>query len=224
MKLYLDSADTEAWQELMPLGVFSGITTNPLLIERAGRSGTLADIEELVHKAKQLGARQFHAQVSGDPEGYAAWAGNLYDIGAKHQIETVVKIPLVPKAIAQIAAVKALGGKILVTACYHANQGALAAAVEADFIAPYVGRMAAAGLDTDEQMQQLVGLRDHALHRFEILCGSIKTAEEIAELGAIGIDAVTISPDVARALLNNSSSLTAYDDFERAAAESAKLA
>ena len=222
MKLYLDSADTQAWQELMPLGVFYGITTNPLLIERAERTGTLEDIEALVEQAKALGARQFHAQVSGDPEGYANWAAKLYEFGAKHQIETVVKIPLVPEAIAQISAVKALGGKILVTACYHANQGTLAAAVEADFIAPYVGRMAAAGLDTDEQMQQLVGLRDHALHRFEILCGSIKTAEEIAELGAIGIDAVTISPDVARALVNNTNSLTAFDDFERAAAASAK--
>ena len=112
----------------------------------------------------------------------------------------------------------------MVTACYHANQGTMAAAVEADFIAPYVGRMAAAGLDTDEQMQQLVGLRDHALHRFEILCGSIKTADEIAELGAIGIDAVTISPEVARALVSNTSSLAAYKDFERAAEASANNA
>ena len=224
MKLYLDSADTDAWQKLLPLSVFHGITTNPLLIERAGRSGTLEDVEALVQEAKKLGARQFHAQVSGDPQGYSAWAAYLYEFGAKHGIETVVKIPLVPEAMAQIPAVKALGGKILVTACYHANQGTLAAAVEADFIAPYVGRMAAAGLDTDEQMQQLVGLRDHALHRFEILCGSIKTADEIAELGAIGIDAVTISPEVARALVSNTSSLAAYKDFERAAVASANNA
>ena len=224
MKLYLDSADTSAWQELMPLGIFYGITTNPLLIERAGRSGTVEDVEALVRQAKELGAKQFHAQVSGDPAGYADWAAGLYKMGERFQIETVVKIPLVPDAIAQIAAVKALGGKILVTACYHANQGTLATAVEADFIAPYVGRMATAGLDTDEQMQQLVGLRDHALHRFEILCGSIKTAEEIAELGAIGIDSVTISPDVARALVNNTNSLTAFEDFERAAKASATTA
>ncbi|MEP2558582.1 MAG: transaldolase family protein, partial [Rhizobiaceae bacterium] len=169
-------------------------------------------------EAKNLGAQQFHAQVSGNTNSYVEWAKRLYALGDKHGIETVVKIPLVPNAIAQIGAVKALGGKILVTACYHANQGTIASAVEADFIAPYVGRMAAAGLNTDEHMQQLVGLRDHARHQFEILCGSIKTADEIAELGAIGIDSVTISPEIAHALVNNSKSLTATEDFERAAA------
>ncbi|HCI07732.1 MAG TPA: transaldolase, partial [Sulfitobacter sp.] len=36
MKLYLDTADTTAWDDLMPTGMFYGITTNPLLAVRAG--------------------------------------------------------------------------------------------------------------------------------------------------------------------------------------------
>ena len=221
MRLYLDTADTDAWKALMPTGIFHGITTNPLLIERAGRSGTPDDIHDLMAKAKELGAHQFHAQVSGDPNGYVEWAGRLFEMGHEHGIDAVAKVPLVPGSIDQVPAIKSLDGKVLVTACYHANQGAIAAAVKADFIAPYIGRMAQAGLDTDEQMQQLVGLRDHADHRFKILCGSIKTAEEIAELGAIGIDAVTLSPQVAQDLISNQLSLTAHADFERAAAATA---
>ena len=157
-----------------------------------------------------------------DPASYADWAHHFYEMGHKHGIDAVVKIPLVPEAIAQTHAIKSLGGKILMTACYHANQGAIAVAVKADFIAPYVGRMAAFGLDTDVHMQQLVRLRDQALHQFEILCGSIKTSDEIAELGALGIDAVTLSPQIARELVDNSNSLAAFDDFERAATVSAK--
>jgi transaldolase len=221
MRLYLDSADTDAWQELMPLGIFYGITTNPLLIERAGRSGSPDDLDVLVAMAKDLGAQQFHAQVSGAQNSYVDWSSQLYQLGNRHGIETVVKIPLVPEALARVAAIKELGGKILMTACYHANQGTIAAAVQADFIAPYVGRMAASGLDTDTHLQQLVGLRDHSVHPFQILCGSIKTADEIAELGAIGVDAVTLSPEVARELTNNRSSLAAFDEFENAAAKAA---
>lgn len=34
--LYLDTADMAAWDDLMPTGLFHGITTNPLLAVRAG--------------------------------------------------------------------------------------------------------------------------------------------------------------------------------------------
>ena len=36
MHLYLDSAEVTAWADLMPTGLFRGITTNPLLAQRAG--------------------------------------------------------------------------------------------------------------------------------------------------------------------------------------------
>ena len=36
MTLYLDSADFNSWDELMPLGIFKGITTNPILAAKAG--------------------------------------------------------------------------------------------------------------------------------------------------------------------------------------------
>ena len=35
MKLYLDTANTLEWDELMPLGFFEGIITNPLLAQKA---------------------------------------------------------------------------------------------------------------------------------------------------------------------------------------------
>ena len=36
MTLYLDSADFNSWDELMPLRIFKGITTNPILAAKAG--------------------------------------------------------------------------------------------------------------------------------------------------------------------------------------------
>jgi hypothetical protein len=35
LRLMLDSADERQWQEWLPLGLFYGVTTNPLLLARA---------------------------------------------------------------------------------------------------------------------------------------------------------------------------------------------
>ncbi len=32
--LFLDTADTQQWQHWLPTGLFYGVTTNPLLLER----------------------------------------------------------------------------------------------------------------------------------------------------------------------------------------------
>ena len=59
----------------------------------------------------------------------------------------MIKIPLVQPAIAQVPKLKALGGKILMTACYDAVQCLTAIALEADYLAPYLGRMQAKDID-----------------------------------------------------------------------------
>lgn len=33
IRIYLESADKEDWKTLLPLGIFSGINTNPLLLK-----------------------------------------------------------------------------------------------------------------------------------------------------------------------------------------------
>jgi len=40
--LYLDSADPTVWERWLPSGLFHGVTTNPLLLERAGQTCTVA--------------------------------------------------------------------------------------------------------------------------------------------------------------------------------------
>eukprot|EP00958_Prasinococcus_capsulatus_P009965 scaffold966_cov415-Prasinococcus_capsulatus_cf.AAC.28 len=36
MRLFLDSADAGAWSDYLPSGVFYGVTTNPLILQRDG--------------------------------------------------------------------------------------------------------------------------------------------------------------------------------------------
>ena len=54
MRLYLDTANTQDWVKLLPLGVFYGITTNPLLAQRAGLDYARSDWRGLLAHAKAL--------------------------------------------------------------------------------------------------------------------------------------------------------------------------
>lgn len=214
MTLYLDTADVAVWDELMPTGLFHGITTNPLLAARAGLDYRAIDWAEMAKKAADLGAAELHAQVYGPSEGYADWSGSLYQAGKAAGIETVVKIPLVEHAIRATPGIKALDGRILMTACYDAKQMFVAQALGADFIAPYFGRMDEAGLDAMSHLSAMKAIQKQGSAKCEILVASLRSPEQMVQLSNAGQDMFTIAPAVARALLSDARSITAYDEFE----------
>ena len=218
MTLYLDTADRAAWADLMPTGLFHGITTNPLLAARAGLDYPRIDWPAMAGLARDLGAAELHAQVAGPAEGYVDWAGALYEAGRAAGIEAVVKIPLVETAIRATPAIKALGGRILMTACYDAKQMFIARAQGADFIAPYFGRMAEAGIDAMAHLATMARMNTFPGKRCTVLVASLRAPEQMVALADLGHDSFTISPDIARALLSNDHSIAAHAAFEAAIA------
>jgi transaldolase len=217
MKLYLDTAETDLWDDLMPTGMFHGITTNPLLAARAGLSYAQIDWREMAAQARALGARELHAQVFGPVDGYVDWAGALYEAGRAEDIETVVKIPLVDAAIRATPSIKALGGRILMTACYDAKQMFVAQALRADYIAPYFGRMTEAGIDAVAQLSAMKTIQEHGAGGCQIMVASLRSAAQMVELAGHGMEVFTIAPAIARELLSEARSETAYASFEDAA-------
>ena len=59
MKLYLDSFDVESWKEWMPSGLFYGITTNPILAERAGLFYPSINWSSKMALAEKLNVKEF---------------------------------------------------------------------------------------------------------------------------------------------------------------------
>ena len=217
MKLYLDTAETDLWDDLMPTGLFHGITTNPLLAAKAGLSYAQIDWHAMAAKARGLGAHELHAQVFGPVDGYGDWAGALYEAGRAEGIETVVKIPLVDAAIRATPAIKTLGGRILMTACYDAKQMFVAQALHADYIAPYFGRMSEAGIDAVAHLTAMKAIQEQGAGACQIMVASLRSTDQMVELAGHGMDVFTIAPDIARALLNEDRSETAFAAFEEAA-------
>ena len=214
MDLYLDTADREAWADLMPTGLFRGITTNPLLAQRAGLDYPSINWTDMAQRARDLGAQDLHAQVFGPVETYVGWASRLYEAGAAAGLRAVVKIPMTDAALRTVPAIKALGGAILLTAVYDPKQVIVAKALNADFAAPYFGRMSEAGLpalDHVTQMQTIAGGQPR------ILVASLRNADQIVALAARGLDCFTLAPDLARSLFSDPMTDLAAAAFEAAA-------
>ncbi|WP_343116151.1 transaldolase family protein [Ostreiculturibacter nitratireducens] len=220
MELFLDSADVPAWEELMPTRLFTGITTNPLLAARAGLAYPGIDWGALAGRAAELGAKELHGQVFGPVEGYADWAGALYEEGRKAGLRTVVKVPLTEEGIRAMPAIKALGGPVLMTAAYDAKQMFVATALGADYIAPYFGRMLEKGLPAFEAMDQMLAIGRASRSQTKILVASIRETGQMAQLAKRGLDCFTIAPNIARDLLNDANTIAAARDFEAAAMSS----
>ncbi|NRB00181.1 MAG: hypothetical protein HRU32_10225 [Rhodobacteraceae bacterium] len=217
MHLYIDTADTAVWDDLMPTGLFTGITTNPLLAQRAGLSYPDIDWGALARHAADLGAQELHGQVYGPVESYVDWAGDLYEAGRAAGLRTVVKIPLSEAAIRVTPSISDLGGPILMTAAYDAKQMFVATALGADYIAPYFGRMLEKGLPAYEALAQMKAIGTSAASAPRILVASLRTAEQMARLAAEGQDCFTIGPALARDLLSDPNTLAAVEEFEAAA-------
>lgn len=215
MRLYLDSADTDQWNRLLPSGIFYGVTTNPLLAARAGLDYGQINWSELARRVCDFGGSELHGQIVGDEIAALRFAENIYDIGAKLQLETVVKIPLTRQGIYLAPKIRAMGGKILMTACYSAHQMIIAQAIGADYIAPYVGRMAEAGRDIDTQLRQIKSMS--AMGKCRPLLASLRSVTQMIDLIDMGHDCFTISPAIADALMEEPLTLTAAQEFEAAA-------
>lgn len=212
MRLYLDSADPKTWAELMPLGAFYGITTNPLLAHRAGWAYDDQDWSKLFATAAGLNVQELHIQLYGGAKNYVPFAEKIYTLGKAHGIDGVVKIPMVPQMLSVYPEIKSMGGKILLTACYHAKQAVLADALDADYLAPYVGRMADLGLDAMDQLAKMQRVFDYGSCR--LITASLRSTDQIVETAGLGAFSATISATLAKELFHEDHSLWAVEEFE----------
>ena len=218
LRLLLDSADPDAWGEWLPTGLFRGVTTNPTLLRRAVQPCSLEHLVELTARALELGAEELHLQ---------AWGEDLLACGrALAQLapgRIWVKLPITFAGAAAARALISEGCSVTFTACYEPAQVLLAAALGADYIAPYLGRISDLGRDGHAELTRMQRIVD-TLRRADpdspgaaprLLVASLRSPNDLAHLAAEGLDTFTISPDIATALFAVEPTLAAASQFER---------
>ena len=142
LHLYLDTADEHAIAELLPTGLFAGVTTNPVILERSGLGS--ADIPRVLEHALASGAKAVFLQSWGEGREELVARGRRL---AALDPQVRVKVPATAEGLPAAAALVADGIEVLVTAVHTVAQALYAEAAGATTIAPYVGRIASSGGD-----------------------------------------------------------------------------
>lgn len=214
MRIFVDSADANAIKTALAYGYVYGVTTNPTLLRRAG---VRADqVPQLVEHAFEHGAHEVQVQTYSLDEMSMVRQGK--QLAAIHPGRVVIKIPATAAGYAAAPHLVAQDIRVTLTAVYTNRQALLAQSVGASYIAVYLGRMRDAGNDpfaVVQAMQALIGAQRAPL---QILAASIRTPEEVDQLGALGVAAATIAPKILEQLLESPDTHAAATTFAADAA------
>lgn len=212
LRLFLDSADPEAWQAWLPTGLFHGVTTNPSLLRRAGQPCEIAHLDGLARQARSLGCRELHLQAwGGDARQYAQCGRQLAALAPE-----LVRVKLPITAAGSRAAAELIAASLLVTftACYQVHQVLVAAALGADYIAPYLGRIGDQGRDAHAELIAMQRCLEGCGSSTRLLVASLRSCDDLSRLAAAGLSTFTLSPALAAELFSDPATAAAADQFE----------
>lgn len=208
-RLYVDSADVDRVSRLLAAGVVHGVTTNPTILERGGR--TAAEIPDLYARWESEGAGEIFFQTwGGDTASFLRNAEGIRALGDR----VAVKVPATADGFAAASALVRDGATVLVTAVYSVAQALACASIGAHYIAPYLGRMRDAGIDGDTviaRMQEVC-----AGSGSNVLAASLRSADDITGLRLAGVPYFTAAPDVIDQVLFNDVSDSSAAEFDAA--------
>ena len=206
--LYIDSADLGQITALWSSRVFTGVTTNPKILARAGL--TSADHTTLHADLRALGVERIFMQVDARSESLMRTSA----AGLRELDSVVVKIPATRAGITLARELVLDGVQVLLTALYHPVQALIACELGVQWIAPYVGRISDAGdsgVAVVTAMQGIVASTDT-----QILAASLRSVDCITELAVAGIADFTVATPLAAAMLDSELTRSATEEFNRA--------
>jgi transaldolase len=195
MKFFADTADIADIRELAETGLLDGVTTNPSLIQKAGR-----DFLEVVREICTVVPGPVSAEVVAlDHETMMKEAEVLRKIADN----VAVKVPLTLDGLKTCRKLTSDGTMVNVTLCFSANQALLAAKAGATFISPFVGRHDDVGFDGMQLISDIRMIYDNYDFGTEILVASVRHPVHVLESAKLGADVATMPPAVIRALVKH---------------------
>jgi len=192
MKLFVDSANVQAIESLMPLRIIDGITTNPslLALETGNPRDTLKRICEVV------GGPVSAEVVATDAEEMVREGRDLAAIDD----HIVVKVPFGKDGVSACAALVSEDIRVNVTLVFSPAQALLAAKVGATFVSPFVGRLDDISTDGMELVSQILEIYENYEFLTEVLVASVRGPAHVVEAARMGADICTCPPKVIETL------------------------
>lgn len=188
MEYYIDSGDVgqiKALKEWLPL---DGVTINPSLVAEEGK-----ELFSLIDALLPLVDKYLHVQVlARDKRGMIEEAHRLAVISEK----IVVKIPVSQQGLAAIKKLDTSEIKVTATGLFGVTQALTAAKAGASYLAPYVSRVDRMEQSGITPVREMLETLDFHNYRSKIIVASIKNANQVKELIRLGVEAMTLSPEI----------------------------
>ena len=209
MKLFLDTADTEAIKEGYATGLIDGVTTNPSLIFKNG-----GDPEFVYQTLIDLGIPDISMEVVGTGEQMVAEGRRLVEKFGKDQ--TTIKVPCTRGGLAACRLLSRDLIKVNVTLIFSPVQAILAAKAGAKYVSPFVGRV------DDNSYGGLCLIKDIAnvyakqnWKETEILGASIRNVRDVGRAFEYGANICTIPPAVFEKMYKHVLTDAGLDQFDK---------
>jgi len=195
MKIFLDSGNLEDLQNLVPLGIIDGVTTNPSLLakEDADPRFLLAEICRIVQGPVSAEV------VATDSDGMVSEGRELAGVDP----HIVVKVPFGKAGVTACRALTSEGLRVNVTLVFSATQALLAAKAGAFFVSPFVGRLDDIGTSGLGLVEEIVEIYENYEFTTEILVASVRGPLHILEAARLGADVCTCPAGVIESMFKH---------------------
>lgn len=188
MKIFMDTANVEEIAKFVDWGVVYGVTTNPSLIAKSGRTQA-----EVIPEIAKLVAGPVSAEViSTECDGMVEEARKLVKIADN----IVIKIPCIPEGLKAVKILSAEGIKTNVTLVFSMAQALLAARAGASYVSPFIGRLDDIGEDGVHLVENIVKAFKLYGITTEVIASSIRNLEHVEKVMLTGCQIATIPTKV----------------------------
>ena len=201
MKIFIDTADLDEIKELASWGIIDGVTTNPTLVAKTGKS-----FNEIVEEIFKLVDGPISLEVvSEKADDMVKEAKQLVNkVNQKYRKNVAIKIPMTPEGLKAVKRLSKEGIKTNVTLVFSANQALLAAKAGATFVSPFIGRLDDIGQEGMQIIEEITKIFRNYNIETEVIVASIRHPIHVIQAARIGADIATIPPQVIRKMVKHS--------------------
>jgi transaldolase len=212
LKIFLDTADLDMITPAYETGLIDGVTTNPTLILRSGR--TLQEVAQEL--SGLLALESISTEVVADTEGEMLnQAQEFITISSA----ITIKVPCTVEGLKACRSLFRTGVKTNVTLVFSVAQAILAAKAGATYISPFIGRWEDNSVDGLELIQKIRKVYNQlnatGLKTPQILGASIRDVRQVEKCAEYGADVVTIPPIVFWKMYKNVMTDKGLEQFQK---------
>jgi len=195
MKFFIDSASIDEIKDALALGLCDGVTTNPSLVAKTGRSfdAVIADILAIVSGPVSLEVTAL------DYEGMMREAKKL----SAHGDQVVVKLPLTKDGLKACKSCFDQGIATNVTLCFSPSQALLAAKAGATYISPFVGRLDDVSADGMQLVEDILTIYRNYEFETQVLAASLRHPQHVVQAAMAGAHVGTMPISVLQQLFSH---------------------